>query len=108
MIEIVIIKDFIPYSEPLYETICSIENKQQFLEDFLKIECDKRFLDPAEIPKDEPVIRIFYRNNEYEFINYYGQFSSKSAYGKNLSLNREQFISLIEEYTKNDYEDIIQ
>lgn len=107
-IKIVVIKDTVPYSEPLYETIYDIKNKEEFLEDFLKIECRRRFSDPNEIPDNIPVIYIMYNSNEYEFINYYGQHTSHNAYGNNLSLNKEQFISLVEKYVGTDYESIIQ
>ena len=107
-IEIVVINEFVAYSEPLYETICLIEDEQEFLNDFSKIECNKRFSDPKEIYKNVPVIRIAYKNNEYEFINYIGQETSRNAYGNNVSLNEEQFISFIEKYVGMDYEDIVQ
>ena len=106
-IQIVVIKEFVPYSEPLYETICDIENKEEFLNEFLKIECHKRFSDPKETPKNKPLIRIMYNSDEYEFINYYGQCTSYSAYGNNLSLNKDQFISLVEKYVGMNYENII-
>lgn len=107
-IKIVVIKDTVPYLEPLYETICDIKNKKEFLEDFLKIECQRRFSDPYDIPNGIPVIHIMYNSNEYEFINYYGQYTSYNAHGNNLSLNKEQFISLVEKYVGIDYENIIQ
>lgn len=83
-----------------------IENVDSFLEDFQKINCYTYYGDPLGITEEgveASVIKIVYKNNEYELINWNGQatYTNETGFryyaGYNV-FDESQFNSLIQSY----------
>ena len=83
-----------------------IENVDSFLEDFQKINCYTYYGDPLGITEEgveASVIKIVYKNNEYELINWNGQatYTNETGFryyaGYNV-FDEIQFNSLIQSY----------
>ncbi len=93
-------------SELIQTELQSVENIDDFLTDFNKIECAQWFGDPCGVTekgKDAFVIKILYENGEYELINWNGQATYTLDRGLNYYdgysiFNEDQFFSLIEKY----------
>ena len=83
-----------------------IENVDSFLEDFQKINCYTYYGDPLGLTEEgveASVIKIVYKNNEYELINWNGQatYTNETGFryyaGYNV-FDESQFNSLIQSY----------
>lgn len=86
--------------------IKKIENINEFLEDFKKIDCYIYFGDPISATPEgieDTVIKIIYVNNEYELINWNGQSEYTIERGLDYYagfnvFDEQQFEKLIEKY----------
>ena len=91
------------------EIISTIEDHSTFLSDFKKIDCYNHWSDPTGVEENDVVIKITYKNGEYELIHHYGQGKYRhfednpsflQVYAGYRYFDEEQFNDLIEKYSK--------
>ena len=95
-------------SKPSFDIICNVEDIEQFMEDFYKVECYSA--SPPSSPKVGSIgIKITYENEEYDIICSSGQAEYRDGIyyrdsGKN-SFDEKQFDELINQYVNNTNKD---
>lgn len=91
------------------ELISVVEDHSAFLSDFKKVECYNHWTDPTGVFEDDTVIKITYKNDEYELIHHSGQGKYRhfednpsflQVYAGYRYFDEEQFNDLIEKYSK--------
>ena len=87
--------------------ISKVENTNQFLQDFEKLECKLIFTDPTGVGTNIVAIKFNYPNGEYELISAGGQANYTvqrgfQYYEGDRYFNQEQFDNLISKYTEID------
>lgn len=83
-----------------------INNKNEFIKDFKKVDCYTYFGDPTGVTPEgdsTTVIKITYKNNDYELINWNGQAEYTLERGFNYYagfsvFDEEQFNALLNQY----------
>ena len=88
--------------EPRQTVLSKIENIDEFMNDFSKVNCSERFSDPTNPSEGETAIKIIYDGGEYELICRASQalffdgiyHAEKGFY----SFDQEQFEALITKY----------
>lgn len=105
--EIAIVKlDFDDNGYLMETKIKTIENANEFLYDFQRVDCYIYFGDPTPATPEgieDTAIKILYQNNEYELINWNGQskYTSEKGliyYAGYRVFDEDQFETLIEKY----------
>lgn len=61
-------------------TVCVIDDVDEFLEKFNKLDCYRHFSDPQGVGTNSTVIKIIYNNDDYELISWCGQSQYTSKY----------------------------
>ena len=91
------------------ELISLIEDRSAFLSDFKRVECYEHWSDPTGVFEGNTVIKITYKNGEYELIHHSGQStylhfddnpSFLQIYAGFCDFDEKQFNELIEKYSK--------
>ncbi len=94
------------YKEDL---ISVVEDHSAFLSDFKKLKCYNHWTDPIGVFENDIVIKITYKNGEYELIHNSGQGKYRyfednpsflQVYAGHRYFDEEQFNDLIEKYSK--------
>ena len=108
-IEIVRLCEYDQEKEEFKEELISvIENRSDFLSDFKKVECYNHWSDPNGVHEGDVVIKITYKNGEYELINHSGQGKYRhfednpsflQVYAGYRDFDEEQFNDLIKKYS---------
>ena len=97
-IEIVSLKYHGTYYEDFEEIlICEIEDIDQFIVDFYKMDYSGRF-GPNPSPETPTAIKITYKNGNKEAITPYGRYSSDYRFHGSFSFKEDQFYDLINKY----------
>ena len=90
--------------KPNFDVVCCVEDIEQFMDDFSKVECF--MASPPSSPRlDDIGIKIIYNNDEYDIICSIGQAEYRNGVyyfdaGKN-SFDDTQFDTLINKYTND-------
>ena len=95
--------------EVIQTLVSEIKDTKAFLDDFRAVDCYTHYSDPLGISPggtEDTVIQFFYKNDEYELINWLGQAKYTSEYGFRYYagysvFDEMQFEALIEKYTSN-------
>ena len=77
--------------------ICSVEEKEALLKDLKELKCSRILGDPTCIQPGDKVVKIIYKNGEYELIGYYGQAKYTKERGYQKHKGRRSF-------QENDFE----
>ena len=94
------------YKEQLISTI---QDHETFLSDFNDIDCYNHWTDPTGVFEDDIVVKISYKNGEYELIHHSGQGKYRhfednpsflQVYAGRRYFDEEQFNQLIDKYSK--------
>lgn len=108
-IEIVKLGKFDSEEDSFGETVISvIEDHDGFLKEFNEVDCSNHLFNPSGVYEGETLVKITYKNGEYELIDYDGQGkyqhfdkhpSNFDAYSGYRDLDKKQFEALIEKYS---------
>lgn len=77
--------------------ICSVEDKEALLKDLKELKCSRILGDTTCIQPGDKVVKIIYKNGEYELIGYYGQAKYTKERGYQKHKGRRSF-------QENDFE----
>lgn len=109
-IEIVKVNGEFENNELKQEKIYDVENIESFLGEFEELDCSYIYTDPQGIEGEEVVIKIIYKNREYELIGAGGQATYTNEkklknYKGRYCFEKEQFEALvkIEKFDVEDY-----
>ena len=110
IVGISVVKIFFSNNGEVIQTLVrEIEDTKAFLDDFRAVDCYTHYSDPLGISPEgteDTVIKIIYKNDEYELINWLGQAEYTNEYGFRYYagysvFDEMQFEALIEKYTSN-------